>query len=305
MKFAIRDDDLNYFYTPKFIEENIKNIWNICPISMSAVPFIKGNWLENTKILEDLGPSNVSKDIIKKIQDDNQIYDVADNQELVSYIKNKIDEKKIYLTIHAIHHRNEDDILPEVRNNFSIGAEFYTDRDLTYDLKGAVEHLEETFGQKITVFTPPQNLYSKKGFEAIINNKLNMCAYLPSIKDILNSISMIGLGNYLKWFKFKLENRGRRTPYPYVLKTSKTQIIDHRSLQPGTNIEELYKDFEYVYSKGGNFVLSTHSYGFNHKMQGSDKTMGEVLKEFLLYVQKKDNIEFVSINNLFNYQGRI
>lgn len=66
--------------------------------------------------------------------------------------------------------------------------------------------------------------------------------------------------------------------------------------QPGTNIEELYKDFEYVYSKGGNFVLSTHSYGFNHKMQGSDKTMGEV---FLLYVKTKDNVEFVAIDKIF------
>lgn len=301
MKFAIRDDDLNYFYTPKFIEENIKDIWDICPISMSAVPFIKGKWLENTKILEDLGPNNVSKDIIKNIQDDNQIYDIADNQELVSYIKNKINEKKIYLTIHAIHHRNEDEKLPEFENNFPIGAEFYTDRDLTYDLKGAIEHLEEIFCQKITVFTPPQNLYSKKGFEAIVSNNLNMCAYLPSVKDIWNSISIIGIINYLKLFNFKLENIGKRTPYPYLLQISKVQIIDHKSLQPRTDIDELYQSFEYVYSKDGNFVLSTHSYGFNHKMQGSDKTMGEVLKEFLLYAQKKDNVEFVSINNLFNY----
>jgi hypothetical protein len=40
-------------------------------------------------------------------------------QELVSYIKNKIDENKVYLTIHAIHHRNEDKKLPEFENNFS------------------------------------------------------------------------------------------------------------------------------------------------------------------------------------------
>ncbi len=299
MKFAIRDDDLNYFYTPKFIEENIKDIWDICPISMSAVPFIKGNWLENTRILEDLGPNNVSKDIIKKIQDDNQIYDVADNQELVSYIKNKIDEKKVYLTIHAIHHRNEDTILPTVRNNFTIGAEFYTDRDLTFDLKNAIEHLEKTFGHKITVFTPPQNLYSKKGFEAIVNNNLDMCAYLPSVKDIGNSISIMGLLNYLKWFKFKLETKGKKIPYPYILKLPNVQIIEHRSLQPSTNIDELYEDFEYIYKKGDNFVLSTHSYGFNHKMIGSDKTMGEVLKEFLFYVQKKNDVDFISINNLF------
>lgn len=298
MKFAIRDDDLNYFYTPKFIEENIKDIWDICPISMSAVPFIKGNWLENTKILEDLGPNNVSKDIIKKIQDDNQIYDVADNQELVSYIKNKIDENKVYLTIHAIHHRNEDKKLPEFENNFSIGAEFYTDRDLTYNLKGAVKHLEETFGQKITVFTPPQNLYSQKGFAAVISNKLNICGYPIQLKkDLKSYCGMYGLLNCIKLVLHKKFCKTK--PYPYLIDLNSMSIMDHRSLQPGTNLDELYKDFEYVYSKGGNFVLSTHSYGFNHKMQGSDKTMGEVLKEFLLYAQKKDNVEFVAMDKIF------
>ena len=110
---------------------------------------------------------------------------------------------------------------------------------------------------------------------------------------------MIGIANYPKWFKFKIEHKGKRTPYPNIIQTSKIQIMDHRSLQPGTKVEELYKDFEYVYLKGGNFVLSTHSYGFNHRMQGDDKTMGQVLKEFLLYAQKKDNIEFVSLNKIF------
>jgi hypothetical protein len=304
MKFAIRDDDLNYFYTPQFIEENIKDIWDICPISMSAVPFIKGAWLENTKILEDLGPNNVSKDIIKKIQEDNQIYDISDNQELVSCIKNKIDEKRVYLTIHAIHHRNEDEQLPKFENNFPIGAEFYTDRDLTYDLKNAIEHLEEAFGQKITIFTPPQNIYSKRGLQSIISNNLNMCAYLPSVKNVWDSIGMIGVANYLKLLKFKIENRGKSVPYPYVLKSSAIQIMNHRSLQPGTNIGGLYKDFEFVYSQGGDFVLSTHSYGFNYKMQGSDKTIGEVLKEFLLYAQKKKNVEFVTLDKIFEGENK-
>jgi hypothetical protein len=298
MKFAIRDDDLNYFYTPKFIEENIKDIWDICPISMSAVPFIKGNWLENTKTLEDLGPNNVSKDIIKKIQDDNQIYDIADNQELVSYLKNKIDEKKVYLTIHAIHHRNEDEKLPEIGNNFPIGAEFYTNRNLTDNLKSAIEHLEKTFAQKIAVFTPPQNIYSQDGFEAVVSNQLNVCGYPIQLKkDLKSYCSMYGLLNCIKLVLHKKFYKTK--PYPYLINLKTISIMDHRSLQPGTNLDELYKDFEYVYSKGGNFVLSTHSYGFNYKMQGSDKTMGEVLKEFLLYAQKKDNVEFVAMDKIF------
>ena len=62
---------------------------------------------------------------------------------------------------------------------------------------------------------------------------------------------------------------------------------------------KLYESFDYVYSKNGNFVLSTHSYGFNHKMVGKDQTMGDALKKFLLYVKKKNMVEFVPVNQIF------
>jgi predicted deacetylase len=296
MKFAIRDDDLNYFYDPEFVESNLKDIWDICPISMCVIPYVKGNWIKYTKILEDFGPNNVPEDIIKEIREDNKIYDIASNRELVGYIKEKIIENKIYLAIHGIHHKNDDVNLPRLKNNFSIRAEFFTNRDLTKDLEKAIKHMEQTFGQKITVFTPPQNIYSIKGFKAIANNRLNMCAYLPSLKNI-KTISMIGVDNYFKIFKFRLKNK--RKPFPYPIKTSKIMIIEHRSLQPGTNITDLYEDFEYVYSKKGNFVLSTHSYGFSFNMKGSNRTMGEVLKDFLDYVTRKSGIKFVSLDKVF------
>jgi len=298
MRFAIRDDDLNFFYSQEMIEENVKDIWNICPISMSVVPFIKGNWLKNTKLLEYLGPNNVSDNIVKDIQSDDEIFDISKNIKLVKYIKEKLSEGKVYLTIHAIHHRNEDKKLPEVGKNFPIGAEFYTDRDLTYSLKIAVKHLEAVFNQKIVVFTPPQNLYSKKGFKAIKNNNLNICGYPIQLKkDLLKYVSLYGFINLLKLIIHK--KKYGTSPYPYLIKSNHIAVIDHKSLQPATNINKLYKNFDYVYSQGGDFVLSTHSYGFNYKMQGSDKTMGEVLKEFLLYVKSKDNIEFVTLDKIF------
>ena len=302
MKFAIRDDDLNFFFNPNDIEKNIKNIWDICPISMSAVPFIKGNWIKNTKILEDKGPTNITDEIVQKIKKDNEIFDIANNKELVKYIKQKLKEKKIYLTIHAIHHRNEDKILPKLKKNFSIGAEFYTCTDLTNELLIAIKHLENTFDQKIKIFTPPQNIYNKKGFKAILNNGLNMCSYLPSLKNVLLCINIFGLNNYMKYAKYRLFNLGLTAPYPYLIKSKKIKIMDHKSLQPGTCLIELYKDFEFVYSKGGNFVLSTHSYAFNYKMNGIDKTMGEVLREFLLFVKSKKNVEFVSLDKIMEVE---
>tara|TARA_Y100001970_G_scaffold107560_1_gene134486 strand:+ start:7057 stop:8046 length:990 start_codon:yes stop_codon:yes gene_type:complete len=301
MKFAIRDDDLNFFYTPRMIENNIRDIWDICPISMSVIPFVKGNWIENTKMLESLGPKNISGNIIKNIKQDNEIYDIAKNSELVLYIKNQIENKRVYLTVHAIHHRNEDENLPQLNNNFSIGAEFYTNLDLTTQLKKSVEHLEDTFGQKISVFTPPQNMYSQKGFNAISSNLLNICCYpLQLKKDFFKYIKMYGFANVVKLINHRLNSKNFcHAPYPYVINTPTISIIDHKSLQPGTNINKLYESFDYVYSKNGNFVLSTHSYGFNHKMVGKDQTMGDALKKFLLYVKKKNMVEFVPVNQIF------
>ena len=34
-------------------------------------------------------------------------------------------------------------------------------------------------------------------------------------------------------------------------------------------------------------------------MNNSEKNMGEVLKEFLEYVKRKDNVNFVSLNKIF------
>jgi hypothetical protein len=71
-------------------------------------------------------------------------------------------------------------------------------------------------------------------------------------------------------------------------------------LQLGTDLEKLYSDFDFIYKKKGAFVLSTHSYGFNHKMHNSDMTMGDALKSFVKYAASKQNIEFVTLNRMFN-----
>ena len=70
MKFALRDDDLNFFFNVSDIEKWYKNIWNICPVSMSAIPFVKGNWKINTNLLEKLGPNNIDDNVYLKIKSD-------------------------------------------------------------------------------------------------------------------------------------------------------------------------------------------------------------------------------------------
>lgn len=299
MKFAIRDDDLNWFYTPECIQKNLEYIWDICPVSMSSIPFIKGNWKKNVRLLEKVGPKGVTEVIQDQIIADDVIYPIGDNIELVNYVKNKINENKIHITIHGINHRNSDPILPKLKNNFSIGAEFFTSQNLTDELGNAVSYLEKVFEQKINVFTPPQNLISEKGYLALETVGLNICGYFPSPREIGIYNNYFGLRSLFVTANHKLKTRGQRMPFPHAQKLKKIAMIEHCALQPGSNINQIKSAIEYVKSRGGDFVLSTHSYAFEQKMQNTNKTMGEALLEVLEYVSKDKEVDFVTLDKLF------
>lgn len=304
MKFAIRDDDLNYFFTPEIVEKNLSEVWDICPVSMSVIPFVKGQWDKNTRLLDDVGNTGVTQDIIEFVKADSVIYPISENVALVEYIKNKIEEGKLYLTLHAIHHRNEDDILPEVFNNYAIGAEFYTNQDLTHKLINAIAYCESVFSQSIEIFTPPQNLYSKKAVLALQNTGLHICGYpYFNKRKIKETISILGFINFMKIISHRLLTRISgvgNVPYPErMILAGSVEIIDHQSLQPGTCIEQLYRSFDYAHKYSKHFVLSTHSYSLSSKMIGSEQTMKDVLIDLLNYARSKPGVQFVPLNSLF------
>lgn len=296
MKFALRDDDLNYFFDAKVIENNYRDIWDICPISMSVVPFIKGYWPKIVIEAEERGPGQMADSLIKDLRKDNHIFPIDENIELVEYVKEKVKTNKIYLTIHAIHHRNEDKVMPQFTNNYGFGAEFYTTRDLTLPLSESIKYLENVFEQKIEVFTPPQNKFNMKGLMAVINNNLMVCGDFPSIKDI-NTIRLFGLMEFVNYFSYKLFYRSSQFPYPILNKQFK--MVGHHRLQLGTNIEGLYAALDHAHKSNGVFVISTHSYGFGFKMKNSELTMKDELMRLIDYAKNKGNIEFVNLKQIF------
>lgn len=296
MKFAIRDDDLNYFFNSEQIERNYKDIWDICPVSMSVVPFIKGDWLNWIERFEKIGPGIMTESLINEFYSDNEVSAIGDNPELISFLKKEIDRGRIYLTIHAIHHRNEDDIIPQFKNNYGIGAEFYTNRNLTSKLQESILYLEDLLNQKIEVFTPPQNIMSDLGLDAVINNNLAIVGSYPPIRR-MRTFNLLGVTEYLKYLSFRFWNRGKIYPLPLI--NNKLKIVNYYNLMPGSNLKELYRKLDDVYSFKGTFVLATHSYGFNYKMKNSNKTMGEVLKEIVSYAATKSNVQFVNMKEIF------
>ncbi len=292
MRFAIRDDDTNFFTTPEELEACYHDIWDEAPVTLCLISKVKGNWAKWVhQIYQD--KQNTDWDAWTK---DDTIYPIEDNQELVSYLREKIREGKVDIGFHAIHHRNEDNVLPgDMVNNYVRGAEFYTNRDQSEAIKAEVKHLGKIFNYPITVFTPPQNLLSTKGYKAVLEAGLNICggglSFIKKQKDIS------GIVNIGKQLTFKLLHR--ESDYPYIVKYAKhTEAPYHYPLQPGTLLRTLTDAFDMVRQYNGDFILSTHYVEFNYPMVYDEtRTMKNILHDFLDYVSQYD-VEKVTLSQL-------
>jgi hypothetical protein len=292
MRLALRDDDTNFYTSPEALEECYHDISSIVPPSLSLISKVKGNWAYWVhQIYKDKQHTDWSA-----WSQDNTSYPIEDNRNLITYLREKLKTRQIDICFHAKHHRNEDRSLPkEVADNYVRGAEFFTSRDLTTDIRTEVSHLNRILDCNISVFTPPQNLLSMVGYHAVVKAGLNICgggiSFYKKQKDLL------GLSNIQKQAVFKAFNRGK--DYPFVLKfSSHTEIPYHYPLQPNTDLKDLIRQFEAVRHFDGDFVLSTHYVEFNYTMvHDKTKTMKNILEEFLNHTLKY-KVEYTTLSDL-------
>jgi hypothetical protein len=197
---------------------------------------------------------------------------------------------------HAKYHRNEDESLPgEMTNNYVRGAEFYTNRDLTDVIRDEVKHLSNIFNYPITVFTPPQNLLSTKGYKAVLDAGLNICG--GGLSFLKKEKSITGLVNMGRQLTFKIMHR--ESDYPYVVKYARHKEAPyHYPLQPGTLLRTLTEAFDMVRRYDGDFILSTHYVEFGYPMVYDEtRTMKNILTDFLDYVSQFE-VEKVTLSQL-------
>ncbi|OYP50547.1 hypothetical protein CIK97_05905 [Prevotella sp. P3-120] len=292
MKFILRDDDINYHYSAEQLAKWYDGITDICPVSICIPAFIKGDFFKWVEIFESHTPYDENEWLKTGVP-----YKLGDNKELVKYIKGLIENGKATISMHGIHHRNEEMDMPPVANNFIRGAEFYTNNDYTSKLKEAKEYLENLFKVKICSFSPPQNMINLNGLRAIRNNHLSLCADLiRSPRMPKTMVEFYGLAGTIKilYYRFALGHQ-----YPYIIHHKGIDLIGHCRLQPGNNYDEIINSFNYCYKKNGVFVLSTHSYGFDTQMADGSGTMKETLMRVLNVVKQYPNIEYTTLNDIF------
>ena len=300
MKLAIRDDDINFHFTPGFIEQNCRSVMDICPISMAVIPFVMGNWPVNTALMEARGPNGLTPDEIRAIHGDRDVKFVGENQLLVDYLNRGVQSGSICLMMHGIHHLNLDTEARDLAGGFAIRAEFNTGRDLTGVLGYALAAMNKIFIRPIEIFTPPQNSFSTIGMNSVARCGLNICANPPSIYALIDFLESLGLMNWFNYGRHRLGCKmlGLDLPYPKVMRHKGLKFIDHLSLQPGSNKDLFVSKLNYFISRNWDIVISTHSYGFGYSMKGGDQRMGEFLCEVLHSVQRRGNVDFCTLNEL-------
>ncbi len=281
MRFAIRDDDTNFYTSPAELEKCYGDIWNVVPPTLCLISKVKGNWQYWVhQIYKDK-----QKTDWKAWENDDEAHPIEDNKVLINFLKEKYASGHLDVGFHAVHHRNEDEVLPAGRsNNYVRGAEFFTTRNMEALIKKETAHLNDLLNAEISVFTPPQNLLSLKGYQAVIAAGLNICG--GGIPFFKKEKTISGLLNMAKIASFKAIHK--TLDYPRTLSYSHhNEIAYHYPLQPNTPIKTLIDAFENVRQFDGDFVLSTHYVEFDYQMvYDSKRTMKNVLEEFISYIEK-------------------
>lgn len=295
MKFIIRDDDVNYFYQPAQLKRWYEGIYEICPISICVVPFVKGDyfkwvyWAEHDK-----------EDYMKhkdEFYDDDNIYPLGDNQPLIETFKKWESEGKISISMHGIYHRNWDRNAPDIENNYSTGAEFWTDEDRTAPLKDAKLYLEEVIGHSISAFTAPQNLISYTSYRSLREAGFNVCGNIVNPRKPIWFIDIHGFKTYIKVFMDYMLRRKLKPKIQYESKHKGLKFITYTAgVYPnGKTLDEVKSIIDFVNSSNGTFVFNTHSYGFDDYLPQANMTVKEFTIEIVNYAKSLGNVEFTTL----------
>jgi hypothetical protein len=174
MKIILRDDDTCFYTDPNELEQAFADIPDV-PISLSIIPFAayehRGTFPYKSKNKLSGYP------------------DIALNQQLVSYLKEKLAAGKFSILLHAINHEYR--ILQS--NEWETEMQYLPTEEILRGIASGKRHLEQIFDTSIKTFIGPSNdittqcaiALEKLGLNTnyVVCKKFNRCA---SIHNLLN-----------------------------------------------------------------------------------------------------------------------
>lgn len=269
MKVAIRDDDTCALTTPEGLSRVYEGIWDHVPVSLGIIPFAVGyprvdvpreRWyVGNPSPFEGNGP-------------------------LIKFIREHHGKGRFGIILHGYTHED-----------FPDGFEFQAAPDLKRRVREGRQYLEALLGVRITVFIPPHNALSKRGFDAVSAEGMDILGSFLFFHPSLRPMEWRGAINWWQIKRFRrVTGRRRLEPlvYPHVLRFARHREFGCHSLIPSTTLEELIRGFEEARLFGGDFCIATHHWELDDKMRG-------ILEDLLAHASRYPDVHFVKTEELF------
>lgn len=267
---AIRDDDTNYFTHPEDLEFCYSKIWDICPVSLSVVPF---------------HACTKSGAVPKEHWSGSEIFALQKNRELVAFLRESISRGRTHIMLHGYHHRDE-----------LKGYEFEAGVDLERKVNEGKSYLENLLGQEVKIFVPPHNTLSPSGYRAVLKAGMHISGiqpFKPSFRGWNPKVIALGIKR-----RVVRKLSGDIDPWPITFPDGHRELPFH-GLTPGVALCELTNRFNKILQTGGIFCLATHYWEFNHPMKDGSGIMREALDMFWKYIKRfSENIRFMTLSDL-------
>ena len=245
MRCAIRDDDTSFFTRPEQLERVYGRYWDRIPVSLAVVP---------------CHASTPSKGIPAEHWEGVRSFPIADNLELVEYLREQVRAGRVSIMLHGWSHQN-----------YPTGFEFEAGPRLDERLARGRGYLEALFGGPIRTFVPPHNALSRRGLRAVDRAGLNVLGSFYSFRPDKKPWGPDTLRNYLL-IRAHRRKTGRtkrdRLIYPWPLRYNRHAEFGCQPLVPRTTLDELIEAFEEARRWGGDFCLATHYWEIDDRLAG-------------------------------------
>lgn len=231
IKLAIRDDDMNFFTKVEDIELIYRD-FNHFPISYAIIPYVMD--VSTRGACSDTRGNSTPKD-------------VADNKELVEWVKNEIKKGTCDILLHGVYHNykfTDNDVkLAEMewRNN---------EPNLATLLRIEKERLSNLFNYPISCFVAPSNKITKYCLNQVVKAGLNYSGIIPMKPNV--NLTIKNLANYAKRWVVRAFYM---LPYPGVLEYDNHKEVNACSLQ---TYDYLVKMFKFCEKHNFPMVINVH-----------------------------------------------
>lgn len=284
--FTIRDDDICYFTKPWMLEAVYKEAWKQgFRVSLAVIPYVKATF---------------QGQIPKRFRGNNRIFPIDKNRQLVTYLKEKLEEGCIDIVQHGCTHGRERGFREFAVDDFAL---------LSKKLKKGRELLSKTFDTSINVFVAPHEKISRAAWRVLNENEMNLCRRFTATRLFLIAFpSGMELGKFAKLL-FRSYNPFKSMPSD-VIDVSKILVIQWRAFLEGPNIGREIEGAKKAFARHPNdrevFVVAHHYWEYFDEINQEHLLKDRLAEfnEFLKFVKFEQGIWKTTLSEICSWIKR-